>query len=398
MTYKPQHKHISLRTGEIAHGTILEASIGKDAIVRLPHGDFTATLSGKLKKGDSLFFKILETEPRLVLKIFAASTKNNGQDISADEMLRILDIPVSEFNRELLVFLKSRRTIINREEFLAIYKLHLSIPEAEIKQTPEGNLMKALFYINDSSMQFTPELFSKIKLAFSPPDEFFRLFKLIDSLLPLLPKSVRDKLTSLYSGTKNIEHNLSDLLGFITGSHALAKKDNNLYNLLAEILSTKVAQIPALEALRNLSLNLLQSIEQQYYLNNLALQWNSPIYLFLPVIIRGNKKLARIIVKKMHTPRPGHQLIKFSFELISDEFGEIVANVSYMNNQISIGLFTENNQTAEFLREYLPELESSVKNQNFIIKSITVNQTSQEILDSVNEFSSPAGQNISVVI
>ncbi len=398
MPQRSQHKHLSLRTGEIAHGTILDAPVGKDAVVRLPHGDFTASLSGKLKKGDSLFLKILETEPRLVLKIFAAATKNNGVDLSPADLLRILDLPETEFNKDLIRFLKTRRTIINREEFLSLYRTSMSLPTAQIQSSPKDSFFKAVFYINDAGIQFTPELFDKIKYAFKGPENYFGFFKSLDILLPVLSREIRDRLNILNKSVIRLNDNIHEMLSLLAGAHIMAKKDNDLYNLLQIIVLDENFKTKELSNFQNQAFHLLRSIESQYELNAYAAQWNSPMYLFLPVIIRANKKLSRIILKRTNMPRQGNNFLKFSFELVTEEFGEIVANVSYLNNQISIGLYAGSDKATDFLDKFMPELENSLKSQKLTIKSLTVNKTTEEILDAVNDFTAASGQKFSVVI
>ena len=88
-----ESKFISLRVGEIVQGSIIEVYSDKEVLVKLPIGTMTATLMGKLKKGDALFFRVMEIDPGLVLRIYAVGTRVKSKENTTEELVRILDLP-----------------------------------------------------------------------------------------------------------------------------------------------------------------------------------------------------------------------------------------------------------------------------------------------------------------
>lgn len=57
------------RIGEIIRGKIIDIPFKEIAVVQLPGGTCTAYLQGNVNKGDNLLFKVIATNPSLVLKV-----------------------------------------------------------------------------------------------------------------------------------------------------------------------------------------------------------------------------------------------------------------------------------------------------------------------------------------
>lgn len=124
--YKKSNQKINpqfakLRIGEIVQGLIIEEPINNIAEVRLPVGIFKAILHGHLYKGDKLFFRIEETSPNLVLKIYSVSLYKEKSKLVPDEILRILDLPVEDDFINICSEYSQLKPQIVRDEILICY-------------------------------------------------------------------------------------------------------------------------------------------------------------------------------------------------------------------------------------------------------------------------------------
>ena len=71
---KQENKHSKLRIGEVVRATVLERIDDEMAYVRIPTGTFKAYLGKNLIKDDALLFRVNETSPYLILKIYEVPT------------------------------------------------------------------------------------------------------------------------------------------------------------------------------------------------------------------------------------------------------------------------------------------------------------------------------------
>ncbi|HOQ48438.1 MAG TPA: hypothetical protein PLV01_01265 [Candidatus Kapabacteria bacterium] len=107
-----------LKVGEVVLGTVLEMVDKEIAKVKLPMGTFTASLHGKLRPGDVLFFYVAEVEPQLILLVHSVSTSFSGKPRPVAEIARVLNLPDNQRILEIIDFLSVKKSTILRTEVL----------------------------------------------------------------------------------------------------------------------------------------------------------------------------------------------------------------------------------------------------------------------------------------
>lgn len=150
-----QHKPpqiTQLKAGEIVLGTVLDNPEFSIAPVRLPQGIFRAQLQGNLRKGDSLFFIVHETLPSLMLKIHSVSIIKNGETLSPQEIVRILDIPLSDHSIKLAAAITDIRRIVERKT-LAHCVLFWDLPESRaiLKKLDFGSALSTMLHLTEAA-------------------------------------------------------------------------------------------------------------------------------------------------------------------------------------------------------------------------------------------------------
>ncbi len=117
---KQNEKSLKIKKGEILSGTVTETISGEEIFVRLPIGTFRAHVSGRLKKGDSLFFIVKENADALYLSTYSVPAKSGGAALRDSEIIRILDLPDTEIAREAVSRMKMRMSQIVRTDALLV--------------------------------------------------------------------------------------------------------------------------------------------------------------------------------------------------------------------------------------------------------------------------------------
>ena len=126
-SYAKKEPASKLYLGEVVQGVIIEIPSLKEAIVRLPNGTFRAELKGNLKPGDTLFFKVAEVSPSLVLKIWAAPSVVSKVQIQTKELVRILDLPENDDIYELIETYRVKKSTVYRDDILMIYRAYVNL-------------------------------------------------------------------------------------------------------------------------------------------------------------------------------------------------------------------------------------------------------------------------------
>jgi len=211
-----QQTPLRLKPGEILLGRIVELKEDDIAEVKLPMGNFRAILHGKLIRGDVLFLQVVEISPSLLLKIHSVSTTFNGELRTADEVIRILDIPRGNLYSNIVEYLLASKSNILRTEVLQFATVLAQFGfNPEIHKTKP--IFDAVFALLISNEQENIQLLNLIFPSFLPIADSFALY---DSLL----KNNEISKSFDYFGFVD----LTSQLGFI--SYITKLKPNLLYN------------------------------------------------------------------------------------------------------------------------------------------------------------------------
>lgn len=194
---KKKKEKQKFRIGEVVHGTVLERPAPDEAVVRLSSGVFRAALKGDLRKGDSLFFKVLDTEGSLVLRVHSVSIKAGGKELSAKELLRMLDLLDNELYRNLINISKSCNSIIFRDEILTMVSILAKAETSIINHQPITDVYRAVFFLQQAGgkAEYLPEIFP----AFRGPKYIYGLLSELEPKIDLLPEDYSTDLNNLYN-------------------------------------------------------------------------------------------------------------------------------------------------------------------------------------------------------
>jgi len=179
-----EKKPVKFRKGEILQGTILSIISETEVQIKIPTGNFTAILKGSLKAGDSLYFMVQETEPALLLRIYALPMSNTATEIPVDDIIRILNLPETEFFKSLVKYYRSRKGILFRDKFLAIHLASLKLEEKDIGTMSLEDIIRIWYDISESGIEPTVEVFNASKYLWDDIIEIDRSFSSFTRLLP----------------------------------------------------------------------------------------------------------------------------------------------------------------------------------------------------------------------
>ena len=404
---KKKKKRKSLKTGEILQGTIMEVFPGHEVMVRLPIGTLRAYLEGKLMPGDTLYLKVLKSEPSLVLKIYGASVIINGKKLSPKELLRLLNIPSSNFFLELAEELRTSKSIILRSEIIDLGQLYSDIDDIEIEQFPIKDVFRILLFMQESRLPFSPKLFARISPLFKGEDYVKKLLMEFESCIEHLPAPYNVRCRMKFDSIKSDNTTTDVLLNFL----AFYLSDNNdpsLFQLLVSI-AEKMPQFMAgneiipdnkeqLMKSITLSKKLIEIIEGQHILNTFAYDSNNPLHFYIPVPYEGNYEIIHINMSLNNYYKSSHPSpVQFAFEYNPGDNGTIEVNASLQEQELSVTINSKNQNLLQKLSEDTGKLEELLQNNDFIIRTIKTGN-GQNPSDRVSNLSNTRPPNFSVVI
>lgn len=274
-----------IRQGEILKGEILAVYTNSEALVRLPIGTFQSELHNRLKKGDELFFEVQASNPSLVLKVHSVTSKINTEYRKPDDICRMLELPDSRIYIDLIVFLQSRRNIIERNQVLIIIK-NFNALTPEIKEfKSETEIFRTYFWLNESNLIGSNENFKK----------YFPLFQNGDF--------TKDILIKLYYDIKNSEEaeKYKSLLRIINPNTSIKRlitffsKDSNFYIWLDKLISDSKAPKSAIQLM-----NILESMNDW---NQVALIAGNSFQIIFPIPFKKDFITLKLILMNFISER-----------------------------------------------------------------------------------------------
>ncbi len=404
---KRAKKPSKLKSGEVVHGTILDVPTSKQAIVRLPAGTFRAALHGKLRKGDALYFKVMETRPSLILKVFAVSVKMGGVEQSVADMMRMLDLPALPFYIELISYLKKSRSTINRDEILLLYQAYHTIGAENVKDIPLPQLFYILFEMRNAYLPNDLAIFRKIAPLFASEKSLKSAFMAIEESLGSLPaglaKTLRKILHPLKTGANNPKLLLSSFRLDSTSG------DDNLYRILTSLIrASKQPGFNIPKAVKAAAI-ILSAIEAMQIWNLIASYAGAFMHHLLPFFVNGKFEIVRIKYKhpksgkayrrkKSELPISGLPIDEFTIVASDSKLGMAAAKGTALNKNLSLTLPANSDAASDNLKLFADELRKSLVQQNYLVGAITFSTMSDDELETDRESLPPSNQNFSIVV
>lgn len=283
------HKLRDFRQGEIVQGRILSIIERGLGVVRLPNGDFKCYLHEGLLADDELFFKITETSPSLVLKVYAVQSHSQGKRRLSEDIIRVLDLPnnnLYSYSSELFLNFKN---MIFKDDFLRFYKFYSKIPK-DVKYDTKS-VSQALFWMSESDLLFEYSLF---EVAYN----YFDLLQKIDGLMELFfnqyAKQLPDTVVNLIDGfsKKYYEDIEPDNFKFDFFSLHSDSDEFCFYKLISRLSNYRVGDSP-----NNVVVQIKDFIEAMNDWAGICSTGESPFHWTFPFRVKGKTKLITIIFR-----------------------------------------------------------------------------------------------------
>ena len=371
-------KFISLRVGEIVHGTILDIFNDKEVLVQLPVGTMKAALQGRLAKGDQLFFRVAETDPQLSLKIYAISTKIKGVDLRNDELTRILDLPNNQFFSLFLDYIKHRRTLITRDEMLLFFKAFISLSDEELKQEHAEKIFKTLYMMKEASIPLKPEIYTKIKPFFIGEKEILDNFDKIYKYFFTLPLNYKLALDDMFAKMKNPSTEFPELIRFFS-IVSNVNESITLFDLMRKIIHIPSTTEPRHEIsiIRQSAYNIMLAIEGQNIYNGFAQQNNAMMIFFIPIIHAGLFRFAQLFISKKGKTKDDKLVLKMNINTDTD-FSSLIENGLDEDDLQGTMFFSESDKIIAFFNKHIGKIKEYLIKHSFIIENLTINQVGSD--------------------
>lgn len=390
-------KHIKLRTGEILHGSILDLPAPEEAVVRLPIGTFRAQLQGKLKRGDSLFFKVAEIEPALVLKIYGVAVKSGNAELSVEDIIRILNLPDFPLYKEIIDFLKKFRTTLNRDEALLIFKALNSLQEASAKQRHPKELIQLLFTIHEAGIPLESDIVGILLPLFRSGDSAALTLLQLERLAIGLPPEIAANIARLIKLIKSPTTSVNERLKFFS---LRADKHKSLFETLMDIVKLEPREPNEIIAkAKTAARYLLEAISALHLWNTLSSKNNSQIRLLIPILIDEKPVFLQLVLQRQNESQQlSNQTLQFFFEVFTPELGDVVAQGSSRGHFINLNLFGQTQGAVALLDENGSKLKGALAAEGLNLLSFSVSVMTDEDIYLKQEQSQAQPKNFTVVV
>ncbi|MBM2816865.1 MAG: hypothetical protein HW421_3627 [Ignavibacteria bacterium] len=393
-TTKPSKAQANLRAGEIIQGSIVEVFSDKEVSIRLPNGTFKAMLSNKLKAGDSLFFKVIETAPSLVLKIHSVSVSSGGKEFSSSELLRMLDLPDTSVYKDILDFLKSRISVISRDDVLMIYKGLISIKDSDRKLLNIKDALMVLFEMKHAGLPLTPETISRILPLFDGNRKLSQALNKMKSLLDSLPKEISDKLKVHFKGLMSSNPSPSYMIDFFS---FMEKATGSFISDLIELQENKNNE--KYEEFNKQLMLTLRTIEAALLWNAYAAIHNQPQQIFIPVWLKGTLQVAQMAIKQSDEKKQKKKgQIYFSFDIPTINLGTVHIEGALLDNILTTTISAPKDNSVKLLSKHSPKLNQGLLKHNIHLQSISFVLTQTGQSDHPHDKSSSQPKGFQIVV
>lgn len=381
-------RDIKLRVGEVLQATILEVLSEQEAIVQLPTGTVHAFIHGRLKKGDVVFLRVHEISPNLVLRIHSVSYIKNGVELPLMEILRILDLPESQFFIQTVNFLKKHRTFIFRDETLLIEISYSAIEESIRKEYSSDVFFSAIIFMHENKLPVDSRIYLKIAPVLSGNNFVLNLMSELEKSYSKLPDSIRIKLELFFYLIKSESTPLNKLMDvFLIGSTNI--DGPSFYENLIEILLIKEGDTSKeIKNVKEIAKRLIQVIEGQHFVNTFGINNNSALYFYLPFPYQNSYSITKIIIRNRHISKQSEKkIIKFTIITYTSELGEIISSGEMTSEAVNINFLTSSKDLANLFSNQVAELKEKLKfgSKDVNIKNNDIENVQENKLNTMNE-------------
>lgn len=397
---KPQQSHTprqgaeKLRAGEIVLGSIVETINNRESMVRLPIGTLRAFLIGRLKPGDTLYFKVEQTEPNLVLKIHSVPVSYGGKELSIADILRILNLPNNEFYTTLVEFLRSFQIRIKVETALWFWRAFTGLKDATVKKTNLDSVFRVFRFFYENKLLTSDELFTALYPFIA---DFESLPSILNELHVLLSSEEKFEPAKLASDALNMivrkQLKLSELFKSCTGEPG---SKINLPELFARLAADDTGQVET--KVVRLAARARSILESQSVFNRLAIAEGFAAEFLIPFYFKSAFIVVKMKLHGTHAKEKSPSRAFFTLTLPTDSLGTIVADCSIVDGFVNIDIEMESSNALAAIQSNLNELRSMLARDGFPGASVNASMKSKSPSATPSDDKGTSEKLISVVV
>lgn len=360
---RPNNKKVNprlmhFRAGEILQGKILSAKGDGIGLVRLPSGDFTCQLHEGLLPGDDLFFKIVNIEPSLTLRVHAVMSYVKGKKHNRKDIVRILDLPDNELYLSASDVFLTFKNMIFKDDLLTFYKFYSRVPNAE--KYDVDSISRTLFWLAESGLHFEYDIF---QLAYT----YFNGLKNIEQHLNNLFLKIYPTLSDTFKNL--LQPYRRDYLGLdnaIDISISLFSR-NNLPNKPCFLELMQKLSVPSIsEILEGIPNIIVDFIESMNIWNSMCTGSEAAYHWTFPLPFRQNTTLVTLVFRSQFNVQKLFNLPLGSSIQRDIDVGNILSQMFGRYSDELSNLLSEN----ENPKQILPKIEHYFTNNGLILLAI----------------------------
>ncbi|MDQ1265964.1 MAG: hypothetical protein QG635_1116, partial [Bacteroidota bacterium] len=364
---------------------------------------YNANLQGNLKKGDTLFFKVLSLEPSLVLKIHSVSSSIGGKEIAAEELLRMLDLPEAPIYFDILNFLKSHKSTVVRDDTLIYYKIYASVKENVKKSKSPDELFQAVLTLEEYNLPPGTKLFNKLLPVFDGADNIMKALKLLENNIDKLPPIIADQLKKVFGRLLREKTGTNFTSGFFSFKSSKDSDIRQLSSILIDLLAydDDKAFSASHSEIKEAAKDILDTLEAKEVWNAFAIQNQQPLQLILPFVISGRIHICQLALQRhVEKNNEDESTLMFSFDTLTKRLGVVSAFGSAISEKLSLSMSAETEEAAKILSVHIEELKKSLQAEGFTIVSLKVasRERTEEEIHAVQQGAHTQQQGFRVVV
>lgn len=388
---KTTQKKSKLKIGEIVPGKVIEVQLPDIAVVSLPEGVFSAALHSKLQKDDYLYFKVTETDPSLVLKIYSVPSKYEGKNISVENIIRILFLPDNIFFTQLISFLKSVRKNIVRDEIIKINQFYSNLSDNYRNYTSLQNSFRLIIFLIDNNLQLTQTNYQFFSPVFMNK-EIPKIMQSLDATINQSNDKIFDELKSMVNLIKKPDKNFYALFKLFIYSTNDSEQKDSFYNTLTNLIQ-KIENNEQYEDTKDDLRSLIGFVDSLHIFNLIKFKNKKPIILFIPFYQQGRFNLAKLQIQRKYKP----DIEKAELSIETKNLDDVLFNILRFDEIFEIQIKNKSKKFENIIKEFINSLSDSLENNKLKLGLVKMVEEFEDP-DNVGESEEQKNQVISVVI
>ncbi len=383
---KKNKRGAKLRVGEIVRATIGDRIDSEFAFVQIPTGTFKAKITQNLRRNDSLLFKVIESNPQLILKVYEVSTgaKNNSTDPL--ELLRMLDVVDDNFHLNLINKLIEKRNSIRRDDLLELVKTCTLVDEHSSHDIRQEEVFDLIIEMQDGKLPLSINLIKKLLPLYVSEDKISEGLNLIFDFVNQDKSNKYQKLSELFADIEQNSYRKNNIFKMSLGD------SDSFYSEIKALLSSSDVEQKRLRESLHLISDLIPSLGLW---NIISFTRKIPLQYFIPYFFEGDYYIIR--VKQRLIASGKDDPVSFYFSMPYGSSGQVRARVSAFQNQLKVYLVAANDKILNALSEYQSELKESLDQENVGVLEFQLSL--DEIRDELSDINTThSGDHFTIVV